>query len=142
METGRAALNRIAKSLRQLSRVPSQAASGAAPEIRKLLVQQFLTGTDPYGGRWASLSQATLDKGRSPPPLTDSGAMATLDVQPSQGAGITITLGADYSRFHQTGTRYMPARPILPDQRGLPATWRRAIQDAADRSFERIMGGR
>ena len=130
------ALAGVMQAMRKLSKVPSQVAKDGSVAIRKLMVDQFRAGTDAYGRAWAPLRPATLDKGRSPPPLTDSGVMANVVARPSSGAGITITLGADYSRYHQTGTSRMVARPIFPD-RQLPATWVRALSDAADRAFER-----
>ncbi len=134
---GVAALRSVSRMLRQLSKVPAKASRDAAKEIKARIRQEFATGTDPYGNAWAPLRPATLAKGRQPPPLTDTGEMASVTVEPAAKAGIVISLGADYSRFHQTGTRNMAARPILPDHRGLPDTWRRSIEDAIDRAWRR-----
>jgi phage gpG-like protein len=130
------ALHTVAKAVRGLARVPSQAAAGAAEEIAALIQQEFDAGRDPYGDAWADLMPATLDKGRSPPPLTDDGDLRDVDVRAQVGAGIAIELGEPYGAFHQIGTRTMKARPILPVH-GLPDTWRRAIADEVDRAFLR-----
>jgi hypothetical protein len=131
----------LASALHGLQRVPSQAARQAAADIAGLLEQQFDEGRDPYGNAWAELAESTLAKGRTPPPLTDSGAMrASTDVAPSAGAGLTITLGAAYATYHQTGTANMPARPILPEDE-LPPEWldmiANAVQEAVSRRVER-----
>lgn len=133
-----AALARIKRSVAALARVPSQTSAAAAPKIQALIEEQFASGTDPYGRAWEPLSQATLDKGRSAPPLTDSGELAGVTVAPMAGAGVSVTLGASYGAFHQVGTRYMPARPILP-YAGLPAAWKQALSDAATAAFERTL---
>jgi phage gpG-like protein len=53
------------------------------------------------------------------------------------GAGISITIDAEYAQFHQTGTARMPARPILPDGDTMPDEWERAIDDAMENAFDR-----
>lgn len=133
---GAAALHTVAKAIRALSRVPSQAAAGAAGKIGELIQQEFDSGADPYGSNWEPLAPSTLAAGRFPPPLTDSGDLRNVSVEPTSGAGLAITLGADYGAFHQVGTSRMPARPVLPVH-GLPDTWRRAIADEVDDAFLR-----
>lgn len=127
----------LASSLRKLASIPAQVASGAAERIAAQIQDDFDNGTDPYGSAWAPLSPATLAKGRSAPPLTDTGAMReSVTVQPMPGAGISITID-DPAVHHQYGTMYMDARPIFPNQRELPDTWQRAIADAAEDAFAR-----
>jgi phage gpG-like protein len=137
---GEEALRRVAQAVRQLARVPSQAAAEASADIAELVEQEFAAGVDPYGQAWAPLAPATIAKGRSAPPLTDTGAMrGGFEARPMSGAGIAVSFDVDYAAFHQTGTANMPARPPLPDH-GLPDTWRRAIADAVDAAAERAMG--
>jgi phage gpG-like protein len=122
---------RLNGTLRALSEVPSRVAADASVRIAGLIDGSFDAGTDPYGRPWAPLSTYTLAKGRFPPPLTDSGAMrASIDVHPTAGAGIEVTLDSEYATFHQTGTRYMPQRQILPQSAGLAPSWREAIAEA------------
>lgn len=134
------ALRSVAQAVRQLSRVTSVASRDAADEIAFLLQQEFDTGADPYGASWAPLAESTLETGRTPPPLTDTGALRDIDVSALPGAGLAIALGEEYGAFHQIGFRVgktdVPARPILPT-RGLPDMWRRAIADAVDAAWER-----
>src|SRR5690606_20578525 len=42
--------------------------------------------------------------------------------------------GRPYPQFHQTGTRYMPARKIVPD-RYLSPKWRAAIRAATNQAL-------
>jgi hypothetical protein len=133
------ALQRVMGTLRQLSRVPSAAAADASKDIAKLIADQFSGQSDPYGNAWAPLKQSTIDRWGEHSTLDLFGSMKDIDVRPAPGAGIVIRLGAEYSRFHQTGTRYMASRPILP-WRGLPDTWRRVIADAVDAAFQRTAG--
>jgi phage gpG-like protein len=132
------AMRNIAKSLRQLSRVPAQVAREAAEELHTHIEQQYAAETDPYGRSWAPLKPQTVKrKGGDARILRRTDAMLDgLRVFPQRGAGIGITLGRAYSAFHQIGTRHMVARKLLPHA-GLPDTWQRAIADAAERAFDR-----
>jgi hypothetical protein len=133
-----AALQTIGKTIRQLARVPSQAARGAAPRIAELLQNQFDEGVDPYGDPWAPLMPSTMARGRTPPPLTDTGDMRDLTVEPSGSSGIAIHLGAGYSAFHQVGTKTMDARPILPVH-GIPNSWHEAIVEETRSAVKRAL---
>ena len=126
-------------NLEKLAHVPSQIAGDASEGIRNEILAEFEAGQDPYGKAWEDLAEATIYKGRTPTPLTDSGDMANVEVRPSSGAGIEIEFGPEYSGFHQTGTRNMPARKPLPDA-GFPASWAKAIGDAAAKRVEKAMG--
>ncbi len=141
MSAGSAALSTITRALNELAKVPSRAASGASERIDALIQREFDQGTDPYDSAWEPLAEATLDKGRTDPPLTDSGALREVEVTPARGAGINVTLGEAYGAFHQIGTRNMPARPILPTG-PLPVAWREAIDAAALEACNRATGGR
>jgi hypothetical protein len=132
-----AELGRLVETIERMSQVPRRVAVIAAPEITKLLQKQFATGTDPYGRPWRPLKPATLAKGRRPPPLTDSGAMRRGTVAraaPGGRAGIRLLVGKRYGFFHQSGTRYMAARRILP-QNGLPYAWSRVLAEASKKAF-------
>lgn len=132
---------RLHGTLRKLSEVPSRAAADAAVRIADVFDGQFADGVDPYGKQWAALKPYTLAKGRFPPPLTDTGAMRdSIEVKPTPGAGIEVTMGVDYATFHQTGTRDMAQRQIMPQSGGLPASWSSAIADAVREATRKAMG--
>lgn len=112
----------------------------ASIEIFETTDSLFVLGADPYGETWAPLAPATLAKGRTPPPLTDTGAMReSLRVSVTETAIVASI--ASPAGYHQDGTKYMPARPVLPDYaRGLPDAWRASITDAGQRVFEARWG--
>lgn len=131
----------LAASIAALSSVPSQVASGAAEAIAEQIDEDFDAGLDPYGEPWADLEQATIDKGRRPPPLTNTHEMRdSIEVVPMPGAGISVTID-DPAIHHQYGTVHMVDRPIYPNRKELPDTWRRAIADASDAAYERALRG-
>lgn len=125
----------VMRSLRQLASVPARVSADAAPVVTDLIAQQFTDGVDPYGEPWEPHAEATVKRWGEHPILDLSGRMKSVSVAPLSGAGIGVSLGADYSRFHQTGTKTMPARRILPDNRGLPATWVQALSHLTQDAF-------
>jgi hypothetical protein len=133
-----AKLGLLQANLAKLARVPSQVAGDASEGIRSEIEAEFEGGHDPYGKSWEALAESTIARGRRPPPLTDSGDMAAVDVHPTSGAGIAIEFGPEYSGFHQTGTKNMPARKPLPEA-GFPTSWSKAIADAATARVEKAM---
>ena len=141
-------IGKIRQTLGRLAEVPRRAAVIAAPQLTKLLRQQFAEGVDPYGRAWAPLSAATLAKGRRPPPLTATRALrrgTRASVLRANYAGIHLSLGAPYGYFHQVGFRVgrrrVPARRILP-QTGVPSAWRAVVQAAIQKAARRAKGGR
>ncbi len=140
MSAGDSALASITRALNALTRVPARAAADAAAGIADEIKKEFAQGTDPYGTPWPALAAATIARGRSAPPLTDSGALSNVTVSPSGGSGIRIELGESYGAFHQIGTSNMPARPILPTG-PLPKAWSAAIDAATKRAFDQTLGG-
>lgn len=132
----------LAKTLRGLSKVPSQIAVEVSRDLNRRLEAGFAMGVDPYGHMWAKLRPATIAKGRFPPPLTDKGAMrARTRLIPMAGAGLKLkeSLGGAPERFHMGGTRYMAKRRFFPDA-GLPASWRADIRKVAARVFRKASG--
>lgn len=132
-------LGRLEKTLAELDVLPRRVAVAAAPKISRLLQRQFAQGVDPYGRRWARL--ATGKRSR----LTETGRLSSgTRAAPMVGgrAGLRIIVGLMGTRgrspiVHQTGTRNMPARKILPE-RGLPREWRDAIETASKAEFRKI----
>lgn len=142
-----AELGRLQATLHELTLVPRKVAEIAAPKIDRLLRQQFRDGQDPYGKAWAPLKPATLAKGRTPPPLTDSTDLRDgtgASVAPGNRAGIRLRVGARYGYFHQAGYRNartggkVPARRILP-QFGLPRAWSAILREAARKAFRQAV---
>lgn len=130
----------IQKVIKALAKVPSQIASSASGKIADLIEAEYASGSDPYGRGWADLADSTKARGRSAPPLTDTGAMrGSVEVKPMPWAGIQVTIN-DPAVHHQYGTVNMPQRAIYPNQ-AMPDTWKQAIQEAADEAFNDAAGG-
>lgn len=135
-------LGLLQANLRRLAEVPATASREVAEQITGRLDAGFSAGTDPYGRGWAPLAPATLRKGRHPPPLTDTRRLRSGTVaRPRAGAGVALLTGDAYGGYHQTGTRHMPARPILP-RGSMPATWNAIIRTAVANAARRRMEGR
>lgn len=135
----RALLN-LGARLRELASVPSQAAKTASEDIADLIEKEFEAGNDPYGKPWAPLRPSTLKRGRRPPPLTDTRQLReSVEVKPAKGAGIQITMDEVPGVFHQSGTKNMAKRAILPDGQKMPDPWTQAIADATDDAVQKRM---
>ena len=136
------AMGQLAARIGDLARLPSRVSARVAEDIDAAIQSEFDGGHDPYGKAWEALAPATLDRGRTPPPLTDSGAMrASLVVAPLPRAGVGIQI-AHPAAPHQTGWSGPqgtgPARPILPAG-VMPATWNEAIRTACEDEFGRAV---
>ncbi len=133
-----ASFRNLMDRLGELASAPSRVSAAASEKIAALIDQQFAAGNDAYGKPWAPLKPATLAKGRTPPPLTDSGDMrSSVSVKPLPGSGIEVTMIVPYSGFHQTGTRNMVPREPLPDQSELPKSWQEAISSSFSKALKR-----
>lgn len=142
-------IGRLQQTIRRLSDLPRAVAEEAAEPLNRVIAEQFRNGTDPYGKPWAPVTATTLARRRvskDPTPLTDTRALRSgTEVEPrARGrAGLTIKTGAPYAYFHQVGFRVhgrkVQSRPVLPD-RGIPAVWKRILDDAARRAARRLVG--
>ena len=133
-------MGQLADRIADLAEVPARASKAVSFEIEGFLQEEFDAGRDPYGSAWVPLAEATLAKGRTPPPLTDTGALRDgLRVRPLRGAGIAITSDEAYAAPHQTGWSGPvgdgPARPILPALSELPEEWTEAIDEVVAKEF-------
>jgi hypothetical protein len=134
------AMQSAARGLRELARVPSYASPAAARSIAVLIDQEFQTGRDPYGKPWKANAPSTVRrKGHANPNIDTLRLRHGITVKPMSGAGVSVTIHADYAAFVQK------VRPILPNNR-LPRAWAAAIAGAitdakrhwADRSGAKI----
>jgi hypothetical protein len=114
-------LNDAVVRLQSLDGLTARAAQRAANSIAGVVDEQFAAGTDPYGTPWQDLASG------GPSHLTETGEMHAGVVVHASGSDIVITV-PDPGGYHQTGTRYMPARPVEPVQsQGLPPAYEIAI---------------
>ena len=124
------ALDALAKTLHGASDVVRDVAAEAAIELRLTVDSQFTLGCDPFGIAWAPLAPRTLAKGRTPPPLTDTGKMrASLQIAVT-GESIRLSMDGP-AEYHQGGGGTLPQRKIFPDSSDpLPPAYEAAITDA------------
>lgn len=134
-------LGGLTKSLRKLAGLPSRVSGPFAAWATKDLRAQWSKRADAYGNAWAPYAPASIKRGRGPM-LVESGEMRSgTKATPMGGAGVRLEVGhADVAKFHQGGTKHMPARKILPDA-GLPARWLRELERLAVADARRTMGG-
>jgi len=112
----------FAKTLRQLASIPSKVSKRAAEAFSKRLAKQFADGAGPYGAGWKALADG------SPSHLIASNTMAPqVKATAMSGAGVALQAPTP-ANFHQSGTRRMDPRKVLPDN-GLPASWRADLQE-------------
>ncbi len=92
-------------------------------DLREMIAQQFATEGAAGGTPWAPLAPSTLRKKRDSrsgildvtgallASLVDAGAAG--HVEESDGQQLIFGTALPYALFHQTGTRRLPARPII-----------------------------
>lgn len=122
--------------LETIERVQARASELGAQNVQAQLEHQYESGTDPRGNAWAILAPSTLASGRHDPPLTDTRKMRNASTALKGVKGISVSInrpGGNPSvpKFHQAGTRTMPARPLVPEaDEDLPTPWRKAVSSA------------
>lgn len=135
---------KIGEAIARLRQVPDAIQSGieaSAPLLADRISAGFDSGTDPYGRPWAPLSPRTLAKGRTPPPLTDTGAMRDAITVTGDGYSVAIYSPDEKSSWHQEGDgapgQDLPARPFLPESE-LPDTWVADMQQSIDAEIGKL----
>jgi phage gpG-like protein len=132
-----AKLEKLHRVLAQLDQLPRRVAEIAAPAITIELQKQFAQGRDPHGRKWRKLATGKASH------LEESGKLRSKTraaPMPGGRRGVRILFGsrARIAGFHQTGTKRMPARRILPDK-GMPASWAMALTRAHRQAFQQIV---
>lgn len=92
----------------------------------------FALSADPYDHAWAPLKAARTGKGgrkrQNQRPLDDTGRMRRGFRADKTATGFTVRNDAPYMGYHQSGTRTIPQRMMLPATgRDLPPRWRIAF---------------
>lgn len=111
-------------------------------------IRGFVEQRDPYGKPWAPRKKPSawsvlrfgkIDNGHRL--LDDTGKMIdSLTARYVSGRVIMRIRG--YAQFHQTGTRFMVARKIFPEQSRGMGLWREPINQAATDAVRDIVNGR
>jgi phage gpG-like protein len=93
-----------------------------ADDFREMMAQQFASEGQAEGTPWAERAPSTLRRRRAGTSiLYETGALLRSLTEPGAAGhveeleGYSLTLGSrlPYARYHQTGTRRMPARPLI-----------------------------
>lgn len=130
----------LAARLAELAKVPSRVVKEAAAEISEQLSGQYDAGVNAYGNAWKPLLPQTVRRKRGDARIlrrTDEMSAGTL-ARPMSGAGIEIVVPFP-GEIHQTGTKNMVARKIMPDGSALPKPWSEAIARAHANAFGETM---
>lgn len=90
--------------------------------IEGLVLDGFDRSVDPYGEPWAPLQH------RDGQPLVDTGIMRQSVRSYAHGDNAGVLIDAEYASYHQTGTRWIPARKMFPDEGQPSARWDNEIE--------------
>jgi len=135
--------------IRRIGEVGPELWQRIAPTIKSNIEAQFSAGVNPYDTPWKPLRPATLAKGRTPPPLTDTGALRKSIRVTAEGYTLRVIAADLVAGLHQNGWTRTRAkyrrgkvvgkttigpnatkRQILPDGR-IPNVWRQQIRKMA-----------
>jgi phage gpG-like protein len=122
----------------------------------KQVADEFRESRDPYGNPWAPVYRnrardrraraRRLAAGkaiRADKPLIDTGRLRASVVARTEGSEVRIALPVEYASYHQTGTRKMVRRQILPeaDTGGLGPRWTMAANKEISAVLLKHFGG-
>ncbi len=107
-------------------------ASGAEELISKVK-DGFRETTDPYGKAWA---RKKIRDGRKVLSGKTGNLKGGWHYRRANKGGFVISPGVGYAAFHQSGTKKMVARKMVPDSRGLPPEWAKALEEVADEALK------
>lgn len=134
--TGVESVERLGKKLHKVAEGRWRRAlmSNVAEEVIELVREGFERESDPYGAKWAGL------KSRSGRILQDTGGLRTSFHRKSlSDTETTVGAGKSYARYHQDGTKRMPARKMVPDG-DIPGEWRSRINEIAALAIKHAFG--
>jgi phage gpG-like protein len=131
------------------------ALAAIADDCREMIAEQFASQGGAEGTPWAPLAPSTLRRRRaSPSILYATGALRRSLTEPGAAGHIeeledqSLTLGTrlPYALYHQTGTRRLPARPIIVLSEVRAQRWteivRREIGGSTELLGTRELGGK
>jgi len=130
-------LEQIAAALRSVGNgelnktISQQCAQAAVTEV----ALGFTESRDPYGAGWAAL------KKRQGKPLRDTGRLGnSFQAKSITESGFTVGSNVVYGGYHQSGTKRMTARPMVPGH-GLPEQWAESFAEVAGEILAEKLGG-
>lgn len=126
-------LDAMIATLRKLGKAPADVAKEAAPLVEAVLRENASAGVDPdSGAAWAPKK----DGGRA---MKNASAAITTK---ANGDLLVTTLKGPEVFHHYSKKKSEPQRRVIPDGgAGIPKNVAAAIDVAASRVFDRVMGG-
>jgi hypothetical protein len=121
-------LMRLGEALHDLPSAIERAPARISSELDPLLQAEFDAGQDPYGAAWLPLAPATVAKGRSAPPLTDTGKMRASAQARAERDGVAVTIDPP-AQFLES------ARPMMPEGQTLPGAWSDVVRASVQREI-------
>jgi phage gpG-like protein len=155
------AVAQLAELARRLLTVPAM-----LPDLMRQLGEECVdlikaehdAGEDPYGTKWVEKADGTDSH------LASSGNLKSgWHITQADAGSVTVAPTAFYASVHQGGKTiraktakglrfkvgghwvrrnsvYIPARPMVPDNRGLPDEWRDSLKETAEKAIEVLLG--
>lgn len=140
--SGSAGLEKLARRIAGAGdAISRRMAQAGGREIKRLIAEEYTTGTDPYGKKWP-----VAQDGHRPPMIRSRALMRSYHYATTRspvGWRTLVTNDEAHSEPLQRGTRHMQRRRHMPDQQqGLPAKWKRAITDAKEANAQAYLEDR
>ena len=124
------------RSISGLSQLPAEVAQDLAKDITTDLQKKYASGQDPYGKTWPRR------KNNYPWPILRKSGKLFNSLEVSVSGGKVIVLrgrGATYGQFHQTGTKHLPVRLIIPiNGKGVPTSWNPLFLKRVQARFKKL----
>lgn len=119
------ALRAMQREVRSLKGISERIAQAATPEIDALAAGAVGSRMTSYGEAWAPLKRG------------GEASAAIVHRMRVVATGTRIRVRLDrIASYHDRGTRFMVARPIIPrDANGIPKPWRAELTAAAQAAF-------
>ena len=130
-----AGLRAIAEKLAAMPDARPDLAEAIGEEALDLVQEGFGDSTDPYGSRWADKADGSACNLVGPTGNLRRG-WHRKSVSADQ---VTIGPSVFYASYHQSGTRRMPARRMVPDDGDIPAGWEKTITEAAEEMLRELL---
>lgn len=94
------------------------------PALQQVLEREYDQGQSPDGETWAPKADG------SPSHLQKTGAMRSGTKAVNGVSGVSVHIPKP-GNWHQSGTKRMPARKLVPETEPLPPEWQKALENAA-----------
>lgn len=106
---------------------------GLNDSLKKIIAREFRLTIDPHEKKW---KRKKIPNGK--PTLIDTGRMRRSFRYIATADKINIRNNCPYFVFHQTGTKHMPKRQMLPKTDKLTKSWRQQISKDMKKLVDKI----